>query len=88
MWVPFHGRGPNKDRVGVFVKYCIAHTSRMIDLSHTSHAAQRQAISVSEAPVIFSHSSWYVPSPPCTHYLPPMPASHIPVAKPPRLLPL
>ena len=32
----------------------------MIDLSHTSTSAQQAVLEVSKAPVIFSHSAWYV----------------------------
>lgn len=35
----------------------------MVDLSHTSHMAQRQVLRIAKAPVIFSHSSWYVFTP-------------------------
>ncbi|KAI0126673.1 membrane dipeptidase [Xylariales sp. AK1849] len=34
-------------------------TGLIIDLSHTSHAAQRQVLELTNAPVIFSHSSSY-----------------------------
>jgi membrane dipeptidase len=33
---------------------------RIVDLSHTSHGAQLQVLAQSEAPIIFSHASWYV----------------------------
>jgi membrane dipeptidase len=50
------------NRMGMYVLFLqiglrVAHCTRIIDLSHTSHKAQTQALRLSRAPVIYSHSS-------------------------------
>ncbi|KAL3432247.1 renal dipeptidase family [Aspergillus tetrazonus] len=48
---------------GQGIVYEMNRTGMIIDLSHTSHEAQRQVLRVTKAPVMFSHSSCYALQP-------------------------